>query len=82
MTAPASAPEPFAMWTIYDHPNDIPDSFVARKWIIVKGGGSYPTDDVIVTESLIVLREIMINRGLARIDRHPDDDAKIVETWI
>jgi len=73
--------ESLAMWVIYDHPFDIPDSFVARRWLVDKLGDR-PTDEVIVAASLIVLREIMIDRGLARIARHPTDDAKIVETWV
>jgi hypothetical protein len=26
-----------AMWTIYDHPKDFPEHFVARKWLITGG---------------------------------------------
>lgn len=70
------------MWTLYDSPGDYgPGTYVARKWLVDRNGPT-PTVDVILTASLDALREHMLDRGLARIDRHPTDDAAIIETWV
>lgn len=69
------------LWTIYDHPIDIPDSYVARKFVVAVGG-HYATDDFIALDALDALRDLMERRGLTPIARSPEDDAKIIETWI
>ena len=66
-----------SIWTIYDHPKDLPDFFVARRFEIDK-----PTEDVIVASYLDTLRERMVDKGLTRIYRSEDDDPVIVETWL
>lgn len=65
------------VWAIYDHPTDYPKHFVARKFM-----GTRPTRDLFGREKLDDLRQLMIQRGLARMERHPDDDSKIIEVWI
>jgi hypothetical protein len=65
-----------AIWVVYDHPRDYPDSFVARQWTLDK-----PTGIVIESVSLPVLREHFALRGLVCMDRAPEDDPVIVETW-
>ena len=69
------------MWTIYDHPRDYPDSFVARKFLIA-GGAPTPTSEIILSTSLDKLRAIMVGRGLSCITRSPGDDPVVVETWL
>jgi hypothetical protein len=66
-----------SLWTIYDHPTDYPDNFVAREFLLDK-----PTDNVLIANSLEQLREAFRRAGLCCITRHPSDDAKIVETWL
>lgn len=73
--------DPLYMWTLFDHPTDMPDSYVARKFQVDSSGG-YPTDDFIALESLHLLRILMKRRGLTCITRSPDDDSKIIESWI
>jgi len=64
------------IWTIYDHPTDFPDHFIARSFIMNK-----PTDDYIVAKSLDCLRIIMANKGLWLLPRERGDDPFVVECW-
>lgn len=64
-------------WTIFDHPNDFPDCFVARMFI-----GEDPQGSVICSTSIELLREEMRRRGLICIPREAEDAPKIVETWL
>ena len=70
------------MWTVYDRPRDYPHSFVARKFAVSGVGGTLATADMIVAPDLDSIRKLMVNRGLTCITRSPDDDPKIVETWL
>lgn len=67
----------FSLWTVYDHPRDYPNQFVARRFDV-----DQPTSDVFVADDLETLREILAAEGLTRLARDPDDDAKIVEVWL
>lgn len=69
------------MWTIYDHPKDYPHVFVARRWLVDAKGGR-ATDLVLIDDDLGRLRLEMERRGLIRLDRHPEDDPVILETWV
>jgi len=78
MTAPAS--ESFSMWTVYDHPEDFPHSFVARRWEI-SAKGCRPTQNFIVGPSLESVRACL-PPDLAPVARSELDDPCIVETWL
>lgn len=65
------------IWTVYDHPKDFPNSFVARRFEMDK-----ITDDVIEAATLDALREKFANCGLVCLTRHPNDDPCILETWL
>lgn len=67
-----------SIWTVYDHPKDFPDCFVARRF---NGKTSQPTDDII-TGSLDIIRQSMELCALHRMPREPVDDPKIVEVWL
>lgn len=69
------------IWTIYDHPRDFPNSFVARRYV-VSDGQSFVTNQIMVGPNLKQIREQMEVRGLHRLPRDPRDDPKIVESWI
>lgn len=69
-----------AMWTVYDHPLDYPEHFVARCFRV--RGGENPTDHVITAASLHQLRIMLMAAGLTCLNRNKGDDAKIVETWL
>lgn len=76
-TKPAALPQGLQIWTIYDHPKDMPDKFVARLW-----EGVTPTDQTIVADDLDTIRRRLRNKGYTRLPRQEADDAKIVETWL
>lgn len=68
------------MWTVYDHPRDCPDDFIARLWLIT-AGEPQPTTATI-KGPLAAIREVLANKGLVKLMRDPNDDAVIVETWL
>lgn len=68
------------IWTVYQHPKDFPEHFVARKF-----NYDQPTDITLVAERLENLRHILkrIRGGyLVNIGRNPEDDPAIVESWL
>jgi hypothetical protein len=65
-----------SLWTVYDHPTDHPDAFVARRF-----ENNQPTTDTVVGD-LQLIRECMQLAGLVCMMRAESDDPKIVETWI
>lgn len=69
------------MWTVYDHPADYPDCFVTRAHL-VGNGDQVATAHVIRGQTLQQLRSVLRTAGLTPIARSPDDDLKIVETWL
>jgi len=70
------------MFTVYDHPLDFPDSFVARCFAMSRGAEPVPTAHVIRGKSLTVLRMVLRYAGLTPLARNDGDDPKIVETWL
>lgn len=71
------------IWVVYDKPSDYPKYFVARLHLADREG-SRPTHQFILNQTLAGIREGIkrIDPGLFRLGRHPDDDPKIVETWV
>ena len=63
------------IWTVYDSPIDLPGSFVACKFLL-----DQPTNDLLQDKTLEGLRA-KLPPGLMRLDRSPQDDPRIVETW-
>lgn len=78
------APELLEGWTIYDHPLDYPDYYIARRWAANRDGTVTHFPTVYRTTSLSQLRAILQdeNPGLTPVPRFPNDDPKIVEVWI
>jgi hypothetical protein len=71
-----------AMWTVYKHPKDYPDVFVARRFD-VDAEGPKPSSSVIVAEDLDTLRDILaFQMHLTCLSRNAEDDPVIVETWL
>lgn len=64
------------IWVIYDHPDDFPDQFTARRWVLDR-----PTDEYLFADTLDELRG-KLPPGLVRLQRDPADDPKIVESWL
>ena len=68
------------IWTVYEHPRDYPNNFVARKFLFDK-----PTDEILICDNLDVLRKAIQRASpiiLTRIDRSPDDNPVVVESWL
>ena len=65
------------IWTVYNHPKDYPDNFVARKFI-----GETATNEVIIEDELETLRDRLTAMGLVKLMRMQGDDLVIVETWL
>jgi hypothetical protein len=66
------------MWVVYDKPTDYPTKFVARRF-----EGEKPTASIIITSDLETLRSILaFEMRLVCLMRSPEDDPKIVETWL
>lgn len=65
------------IWTVYDHPRDFPNVFVARLWMNDK-----PTGEIMLSRDLEKLRDMLQAKGLVKLMRHETDDPVIVETWL
>ena len=70
-----------AMWTVYDHPTDFPHCYVARRFEI-SAEGAKATNSAMVGTDLGKLRDALAEMGLTPLNRNPEDDPKIVETWL
>jgi hypothetical protein len=66
-----------AIWVVYDHPKDYPDGYVARRFENDK-----PTASFVASKNLAVLQSTMIEMGLVRLMRSPEDGRVILETWL
>lgn len=78
---PESGGDKLRIWTIYDHPSDHPDMYVARPHDVI-GGGVVEIGEGIGSTDLEYIRRHMRSMGLTCLARHPDDDPVIVETWL
>ena len=75
------ASDELSIWTVYDHPRDYPDSWVARRSAISRTVGVVITADMFTADTLDELRALL-PPGLYRLPRYPQDDPKIVEVWL
>ena len=73
--------DPLEIWTVYDRPRDYPNCYVARKFVITNGKHG-PTGMFMIGVDLDQMRQYLAHMGLTRMDRHPDDEPQIVESWI
>lgn len=70
------------MWTVFDHPTDYPDHFVARLFE-VDADGPRATASIIMATEVDALREVLeFEMGLVRILRSEGDEPRIMETWL
>jgi hypothetical protein len=71
-----------AMWTVYDHPHDYPEHYVARLWIADRDG-VHTTASLLLSGELQTLRHVLeIDMHLICLTRNELDDPKIIETWL
>lgn len=76
------ADDALSIWTVYDHPRDFPNSFIARRFELGPDGEPFATPDIVLAETLEKVRRPLIDAGLSRLDRNALDDPAIVETWL
>lgn len=73
------------MWTVYRHPADYPDAWVVRRWRVRgerKPAAAEPdAKPWAVARSLEDARQT-IPKGLVCLNRTPEDDPVVVETWL
>lgn len=76
-------PRALSLWTIYKHPRDYPQHYVARRSEIggQPGSGIKITDDMFTADTLNELRALL-PLGLVCIPRLEHDDPVIVEVWM
>lgn len=72
--------EALQIWTIYDKHHTESPSYNATLFNIRPDGTTYAI--ATLWGNLEKLREEMENRGLCRMDRDPDDDPSVVESWL
>ena len=65
------------MWTVYDHPLDYPEFYIAKEF-----NGLTPTNNIIKNKSLIDLQVALIHKGLGRVTRSESDEPQIIECWL
>jgi hypothetical protein len=69
-----------SMWTVYAKPTDFPEGYVVRRFDCT-AQGPVATQHAYSGE-LETIRDTLVRAGLFRLDRNPDDEPQIVETWI
>lgn len=80
---PMPPPDKIHMWVIYDHPVDYPDHYVARRFCIERShAGARGLPLSVISDDLEAIRAVMVRIGLTCLSRSPEDDAKIIESWI
>lgn len=63
--------------TIYDHPADYPDKYVARVWDLDR-----PTNLAAIADTYEELLEAIPTQQMVKMTCNPKDDPVIVETWL
>jgi hypothetical protein len=72
------------IWTIFDHPLDFPNDYVARRFEVGAApdpGETRATDDVIIGE-LRIIRTSFRRCGLTCLKRSDADEPQIIESWL
>ena len=67
------------LWVIYERPSDYPDSYVVRMWHVT---ARYQEAGEAKAFPTLEEARAHIPKSLWPIPRSPEDDEKIVETWI
>jgi hypothetical protein len=76
--------EPLLMWTVYDHPADYPDGYIARLFTVTEAG-PVPTGHTMQGKGdfgLHLIRRFMERQGFACLHRNEEDPPQIMETWL
>lgn len=70
-------------WTVYDHPVDYPEHFVARRFRIVPGNlEPEVTSDFYLAKDIEQMNQHFERLGLAFLPRFAADEPKIMGVWM
>ena len=69
-----------SMWVLYERPDDAPDSWVLRRWVIEFGQES--PREAFAAPDPEPFRQWMIDEGRTCFPRFQEDDPCIVEVWM
>jgi hypothetical protein len=66
-------------WVIYEHPEDYPDKYVARRFV-----DGEPTDTCIVNDSVWFIRVVIAHNypGFFRVSPSVNDPPWVYEVWL
>lgn len=73
-----------SMWTVFYNPSDFPGMYVARRFAMDKATADHKSGPSI-EDVRSWIRESARSSGqgsLVRINRYPQDDPSVVETWL
>ena len=70
------------IYTVFENPTDYPGQFVIRRFESRGNPPSVTPCEVVATGKTIEEVRDQLPQDLTRLDRHPQDDPKIVETWL
>lgn len=68
------------MWIVFEKPDDYPNSWVARRWLVYDV--PQPTPEHLISPSLDVLEDVLLRMGFAKLARSPEDDPAVLSTWV
>lgn len=72
-----------AIYTVYDHPMDYPNSYVVKKWICNVNPSVQDAGFLMVGQDIEKIRDVLIGEmGLTPLSRSIDDDPVILENYI
>ncbi len=77
----AAVQDKLMIWTVYDHPTDWPDWFVARRFEVA-AGECRPTEDVVMTRTLDELRIHFGERGFSFLCRNEGDTPGVLGCYL
>lgn len=69
----------FCLWTVYKGPAEFPDGYVIRMWTVE---GGEPTPGIAYGFDTLEHARNSLPPGVNRLERAPEDDPVIVETWV
>ena len=71
-----------AIWVVFDHPRDQPDFYVVRRQWAGRNGEIRHDATAYGFVDLEKARAWLAEQGLTRLERAPEDDPVILETWL
>lgn len=75
---------PLEMWTLYEHPLDYPEGYVARLWCVTTDGGAQASETAFYGETRGDVDEFFAERypELFFVPRAENDEPQILGVWM